>query len=417
MITLNRRCGLSQVILLICASLVSSETWDAGHNEVLNRTSRQAQVLDYSQQFQACLSGPSAVRGHCRYAQACVLSEFKQDPKKALDYVCIIEQKYVGICCPDNFRGPIEKWNWNSQDALAICNGERSISTVSQLAQGFAKVVDQAQPRKLPGEPVDNKILAPPLFESNICGRNGKQAGRINQGKPSEANDWPWTVALKRPYERDNFCGGVLINERWVLTAAHCILFNGLKKVTDLIVRLGEYDFSKTNETQFIDIPAMAVRAFPRFSEQNYEHDIALVKLSKKVVYNAFVRPVCLPQPGEFYEDSTAIVTGWGTLSYGGEKSDILMEVPIPVWKLADCRKQFSQNIFDTNLCAGGYKGGQDSCQADSGGPLLFQRSNKQWTIIGVVSWGINCGLTPGVYVQVNNYLKWIYNNAKDVTG
>uniref|UniRef100_A0A8D9AFA9 Serine proteinase stubble n=1 Tax=Cacopsylla melanoneura TaxID=428564 RepID=A0A8D9AFA9_9HEMI len=315
MITLNRRCGLSQVILLICASLVSSETWDAGHNEVLNRTSRQAQVLDYSQQFQACLSGPSAVRGHCRYAQACVLSEFKQDPKKALDYVCIIEQKYVGICCPDNFRGPIEKWNWNSQDALAICNGERSISTVSQLAQGFAKVVDQAQPRKLPGEPVDNKILAPPLFESNICGRNGKQAGRINQGKPSEANDWPWTVALKRPYERDNFCGGVLINERWVLTAAHCILFNGLKKVTDLIVRLGEYDFSKTNETQFIDIPAMAVRAFPRFSEQNYEHDIALVKLSKKVVYNAFVRPVCLPQPGEFYEDSTAIVTGrlWRT--------------------------------------------------------------------------------------------------------
>ncbi|KAI5706598.1 hypothetical protein M8J76_013434 [Diaphorina citri] len=401
--------SLCLVLVLICAAhqLVRADY------DVFNRTSRQAQTLNYNQQFQACLSGPSGIRGHCRYAQACVLSEFKQDPRKALDYICIIEQKYVGICCPDNFRGPIEKWNWNPNTALQICTGEQQISTVSQLAQQFAKVVDSAQPKTITGGVAEQRLLAPPIFESKICGRNGKQTAKIDKGQASEVNDWPWLVALKRQYERDNFCGGVLINERWVLTAAHCILFSGLRRTSDLIVRLGEYDFSKVNETKVTDIPAAAMKVYPRFSEQNYENDIALVQLSKKAQYNSFVRPVCLPQAGDFYEDQIGIVTGWGTLSYGGPRSDVLMEVPIPVWRLTECRKQFSQNIFDSNLCAGGYKGGTDSCQGDSGGPLLLQRPDKQWTIIGVVSWGIGCGKTPGVYVQVNKYLRWIYNTAK----
>lgn len=355
------------------------------------------------------------MRGHCRYAQACVLAEFKQDPKKALDYICIIEQKFVGICCPDNFRGPVEKWSWNPSAGLQICTGEQQVASVSQLVQQFARVVDSAQPRSF--NRTESQVrtqLAPPVFEPKICGRNGKQTGRIQQGA-AEVNDWPWLVALKRPFERDNFCGGVLINQRWVLTAAHCVLFSGLKKASDLIVRLGEYDFSKVNETKYMDVGVAAIKVYPRFSEQNYENDLSLVQLAEKVTYNAFVRPVCLPQPGEFYEGETGIVTGWGTLSYGGQKSDVLMEVPVPVWKLADCRKQFTQNIFDTNLCAGGYKGGTDSCQGDSGGPLLYQRPDKQWTIIGVVSWGINCGVTPGVYVQVNKYMKWIVNVAKVV--
>jgi Trypsin. len=83
-----------------------------------------------------------------------------------------------------------------------------------------------------------------------------------------------------------------------------------LRRTSDLIVRLGEYDFSKVNETKVTDIPAAAMKVYPRFSEQNYENDIALVQLSKKAQYNSFVRPVCLPQAGDFYEDQIGIVTG-----------------------------------------------------------------------------------------------------------
>lgn len=399
------------LILVLYFSCASSDI------EHLNRSARQAEKINYNQKYQQCL-GPQATRGRCRFAQACVLPQFKEDPKLALDYICIIERKYVGICCPENFSGSVEKWNWNTNAAAQICTGEQQISTVSQLAQQFNRVVQAAQPKSIAASGDDatqNRILPPPLFESKICGRNGKQAARIKTGKPSEANDWPWVVALKKANERDNFCGGVLINPAWVLTAAHCVLYSGLKKASDLVIRLGEYDFSKTNETQTIDIVVAQIKVHPRFSEQNYENDISLVLLSKKVEYTPFVRPVCLPQPGEFYEDSIAIVTGWGTLSYGGPKSDVLMEVPVPVWKLNACRKMFSQTIFDTNLCAGGYKGGTDSCQGDSGGPLLYQRPDNQWTIIGVVSWGINCGVTPGIYVQVNRYLPWIQKVAKVV--
>lgn len=83
-----------------------------------------------------------------------------------------------------------------------------------------------------------------------------------------------------------------------------------MKKASDLIVRLGEYDFSKVNETQYIDMAVTQIKVYPRFSEQNYENDLSLVQLKDKVTYNSFVRPVCLPQPGEFYEGETAIVTG-----------------------------------------------------------------------------------------------------------
>lgn len=77
-----------------------------------------------------------------------------------------ISFRYVGICCPDNFRGPIEKWNWNSNQALQICNGEQQVSSVSQLVQQFARVVDTVQPRSLNKTESEVRMqLAPPVFE------------------------------------------------------------------------------------------------------------------------------------------------------------------------------------------------------------------------------------------------------------
>ncbi|XP_029342031.1 proclotting enzyme-like [Acyrthosiphon pisum] len=112
-----------------------------------------------------------------------------------------------------------------------------------------------------------------------------------------------------------------------------------------------------------------------------------------------------------------AVVAGWGQLVFGGEVSNVLQEVTIPIWEHDQCVAAFSQPIFKTNLCAASFEGGRDSCLGDSGGPLLVQRQDGKWTNVGVVSWGISCGEVgyPGVYTKVTSYLKWIAVNAQDV--
>ena len=79
-----------------------------------------------------------------------------------------------------------------------------------------------------------------------------------------------------------------------------------------------------------------------------------------------------------------------------------------------DCKKTVIENIGDDVLCAGMPTGGQDSCQGDSGGPLLVQLPNRRWVVIGIVSWGVKCGIDnrPGVYTRVDKYLQWIVENA-----
>ncbi|XP_025423410.1 proclotting enzyme-like [Sipha flava] len=111
-----------------------------------------------------------------------------------------------------------------------------------------------------------------------------------------------------------------------------------------------------------------------------------------------------------------AYTAGWGQTVFGGQLSDVLLEVAIPIWEHDQCVAAFSQPIFKTNLCAASYEGGKDSCLGDSGGPLLAQRQDGKWTNVGIVSWGISCGEPgiPGVYTKVTSFLKWISVNAQD---
>ncbi|XP_046405735.1 trypsin-1 isoform X1 [Ischnura elegans] len=243
------------------------------------------------------------------------------------------------------------------------------------------------------------------------CGERN-DASRIVGGQPAGTNEFPWMARLS--YFSKFYCGGMLINDRYVLTAAHCVrgFMWFMIKVT-----FGEHDRCDKEvkpESRFV------LRAISQdFSYSSFDNDIALLRLNDRVPISDTIRPICLPtSKGELYVDRTAVASGWGTLMEDGKPACILQQVELPVMSNEKCRqtKYNASMITDNMLCAGYGEGGKDSCQGDSGGPLVTERPDKTYELIGVVSWGNGCARPgyPGVYTRVNRYLDWIAENTKE---
>lgn len=351
--------------------------------------------------YQACLA-PGNKQGHCKRLGECVLDDFRSNITHFFNYMCIINRTQVGICCPDNLEslsssimdeslaGPlpaianseeeaiIEEENWNSNEEMDHVKDTVRHKQKGRLQRG--------------------------------CGTNTKSGTRIVGGRPADPREWPWMAALLRK-DSVQYCGGVLITDRHVLTAAHCV---EKFKPRDIRVRLGEYDFSKTDETRALDFSVSEIRVHRDFDPVTYENDIAIIKIHRPTPFNSYIWPICLPPIDQTFENKIGIVTGWGTQYYGGPASTVLMEVAVPIWPQEKCTRSFTQRITGTTMCAGAYEGGRDACQGDSGGPLVHQLGNGRWVNVGIVSWGIRCGEPgrPGIYTRVNFYLDWIFANA-----
>lgn len=132
--------------------------------------------------------------------------------------------------------------------------------------------------------------------------------------------------------------------------------------------------------------------------------------------FTEHVRPACLPSKA-FKIEPTAncIITGWGKTSYGGENSNELLYTKLPVHDQENCSRQLFNFITKYQICAGGH--GPDTCQGDSGGPLVCKvqqgpRSPAHYVLGGVTSWGFGCGVTPGIYTNVPEYIDWILDNG-----
>lgn len=167
-------------------------------------------------------------------------------------------------------------------------------------------------------------------------------------------------AALLLRNNRSAHCGGVIITDRHVLTAAHCTFSYNRNDIT---VRLGEYKFSTPDETRYRDFRIIDIRHHVEYDESTYENDIAIVKLHQSVLFNSYIWPVCMPPSGDTFEGWNGVVTGWGSLDFGGPYSDVLMEVAVPIWKNDECQNSFVERIGAGMLCAGSRYGGKDSCQ------------------------------------------------------
>ncbi|GLG96317.1 Serine protease grass [Gryllus bimaculatus] len=218
-------------------------------------------------------------------------------------------------------------------------------------------------------------------------------------------------------------CAGTLIAERYVLTAAHCVVRRTSQVVS---VRLGEYNTATPidcKELQFqpqrqaclpppIDVDVQHIVTHPDYNRATSYHDIALLQLAWPVdfVREEFVRPVCLPAAADLQnfalDGKKLVAAGWGTADLEtGQGSEVLLDVVVPAVGLQQCQEA--------------YRRGRDSCTGDSGGPLMREAlvAGEAKTVqFGVVSFGPrSCGTAgvPGVYTRVGHYMQWILDTMR----
>jgi len=240
---------------------------------------------------------------------------------------------------------------------------------------------------------------------------------KIVKGRKTRPGEYPYAVAMMNRGRQ--FCGGSLINQNTILTAAHCVQHMTANDVKNLRVQIGDWDIYKTNDVKHEVRAVRAVKYHKGFSMKHLNHDIALLILERPVAYADNIQAVCLhtgtPSPAD--GKTMADVAGWGALSEGGGQPSDLRAVTVRVITSAACKQRYSSTankIGDAMICAGADKG-EDSCQGDSGGPLTID-NKQQAKQIGLVSWGIGCGRYPGVYTAVYKYTNWINTNmVKDM--
>ncbi|KAK0161454.1 hypothetical protein PV327_009923 [Microctonus hyperodae] len=257
------------------------------------------------------------------------------------------------------------------------------------------------------------KPTSPPLDECQKC-KCGvtNQPNRIVGGHETGVLQYPWVHYLK--YQRNFYCAGTIINDRYSLTAAHCVKgFN--KALIKLFV--GYHSRNGTSHLHGDEYSVKNIIIHSGYSTFKFDNDIALIKIDGTFNFDNGIRPVCLPERGSTFTGENGIVTGWGALSESGPASNVLRSVTVPILSNAECRatKYPSRRITDNMICAGFIEGGKDSCQGDSGG-VLHVASENCFKQVGIVSWGEGCAAPgyPGVYTRVNRYRSWIERNTID---
>ncbi|XP_066931149.1 chymotrypsinogen 2-like [Clytia hemisphaerica] len=258
----------------------------------------------------------------------------------------------------------------------------------------------------------DDNLKAPPA----ICGLRGNGQSKIVGGSESKPGYWPWQVQVDNT-GRDNkryWCGGTLLNEDWIMSAAHCFERDPTPK--NYSVYLGEHDID-VDESHQQKYEIAEIHMHPEYNSSSYNSDLALLRLKRKARFSKYARPACLPDDTvQFYSGEECYVTGWGDTTQGGNQSHILLQAKTPLVPQSVCQMSLQNYTITSRMVCAGYRmGGVDSCQGDSGGPLVCRKRNKilgmdQWYLWGVVSWGIGCARPEmyGVYAKVNTMSDWI---------
>ncbi|XP_051765562.1 mast cell protease 1A-like isoform X1 [Ctenopharyngodon idella] len=220
----------------------------------------------------------------------------------------------------------------------------------------------------------------------------------IVNGREAKPHSRPYMVSVQA--KKQHICGGFLISDRFVMTAAHC-----REIFSVLTVVLGAHDLQQTNLDR---IKVDFYHEHPNYNKKTFHNDIMLLRLEKHVELNDNIKWISIPMKEDDIEaDTVCSVAGWGSLKTNGTGNNRLMETDVTVLNNKECESKWGKKDYSTSemMCVYGNGG---SCNGDSGGPLVCGK-----TAVGVTSFGdpdlCNSSELPEVYIKVSAYLPWIH--------
>ncbi|XP_037958545.1 brachyurin-like [Teleopsis dalmanni] len=249
--------------------------------------------------------------------------------------------------------------------------------------------------------------------EELLPASNDIPSGRITNGNLAVPKQFPYQAGLLLYVEGGAaWCGGTLISDRYIVTAAHCT--DSL--TTGVDVYLGAYNRLDRSEPgqQIIFTPKKYVTVHEEWDPEAIRNDISLIKLPEAITFNDYIQPASLPKysPDDdysTYEDQLAIASGWGrTSDQATGVTDVLEWIESPIMKNNICSRWYLGSIKSSQICIK-TTGGVSTCNGDSGGPLVLDDGSN--TLIGATSFGIALGCEtgwPGVFTRITYFLKWI---------
>ncbi|XP_075707107.1 serine protease ami-like [Rhinoderma darwinii] len=252
-----------------------------------------------------------------------------------------------------------------------------------------------------------HKLLSTLVVLLSIASYECSPRGRILGGSEALLHTRPYMVSLQ--LDGQHFCGGLLISEEWVLSAAHCKP-DSVNKTLQAV--LGTNSLTDPKKLVY-DIDMQIIH--PQYNGTTKHHDLLLLKLSERVPLSKTVSPLTYQTEDIVIQENTlCLVAGWGKIKRTGKKPDILNEAMVPVISQDVCNRwdYYHGDITANMICAGDKK--RDSCEGDSGGPLICNNVAE-----AVVSTGFSvCGnqKRPGIYTRIFPYKEWIFHTMHNIT-
>ncbi|KAJ6640320.1 Serine protease snake [Pseudolycoriella hygida] len=411
---------------------------------------------DYKTVGDMCFT--KTMTGVCTLTSKCD-DAIKEIQKGRSPIICSYDANEAIVCCPKRSNQPV--WSYNNPYYHGSPSIQNPVNQIIRPSQQSSQIYhpNQGNPYYQPNQnyQIAQSTKPPPNYNQIIPVRNSEirkseqkceeysklathsstiqglsvfsshqeltvpscthPTGLIVGGEVAKAGEFPHMAVIgwTSNGEVDWKCGGSLISEYFVLTAAHCSSVYGIPPD---IVRLGDQNLVRQDDkAEPQEYRVASVIVHPDYRHSSNYFDIALIRLAPQVTFTRFIRPACLWQ--SYYVNSTkTIATGWGQLEFAGDRSDELRKVSLNIIDNSQCQqlyeksKKLKDGIVSTQLCAGYLEGGRDTCQGDSGGPIqvITPRNQCIFHIIGITSFGKGCAAVnaAGVYTRVSSYLDWI---------
>ncbi|XP_014369518.2 chymotrypsin-2 [Papilio machaon] len=223
-----------------------------------------------------------------------------------------------------------------------------------------------------------------------------KSDPRIVGGEDAPESGIPYQASLRSNYN-SHFCGGSIISQRWILTAAHCTVG---KTNRTMIVVVGTNSLLAGGDRYTVE----TIIIHEQYNSNLIYNDVSVVKVSSDIEFGDRVQPIHLA-----YKDTSAgsdlLLSGWGRLSYPGVLPVQLQVINLVSLSVEECQRIYNNinPVYDTQICSLTKKG-EGACHGDSGGPLV-----SDGEVVGIVSWGMPCARGyPDVYTRVYSFKNWI---------